>query len=435
MPLHKKGDKDDINNFRPISILPVFSKIFEKVVLKRLVSYLETAEILCEQQHGYRKGHSTVKAIVTFMEEVFAGMDRSAKSSAIFLDLSKAFDCVNHDILINKLHYYGIRGNALDLFRAYLTNRQHIIEINGKMSSSKEIKLGIPQGSLMSGILFLVYINDLSCCAPDCKMTIFADDTTLYNEATTETGLDQLEQKSLHEVTDWFNSNKLKLNSEKTQKLTFNLRTSNHQEAVKVLGVYLHDGLNWQEHIDDLCKKLSIATYQIRKVVEMTDASTGKLLYYSNFHSRINYSIILWGSTPFLQRVFVAQKKVLRTIARLGPSEHCRPIFIEMKILTAPSLYIYNCVMYIKENLSKFDRQLDIHCYQTRKDILRIPLHRLTTTQRSVVYQGIKFYNAIGNKIKEQTSRQFGINLKAFLVNKAFYSVQEFVNDPDLTIM
>lgn len=263
-----------MNNYRPISILPVFSKIFEKIVLKRLVGYLDAANILCEEQYGYRKSRSTVKAIAALLEEVFAGMDGSAKSSAVFLDLTKAFDCVSHEILIDKMEYYGIRGNALELFKSYLRNREQIVEVNGKMSSKKEVTQGVPQGAVLAGILFAIYINDLSSCAPDCRLFIFADDTTLYNKATTEYLLDQMEHKTIGEVTDWFNSNKLKLNTEKSQKLTFNLRSNNQQEAVKVLGVWLHSALSWQDHIDDLCKKLSIATYQIRKIVEITDTET-----------------------------------------------------------------------------------------------------------------------------------------------------------------
>ena len=142
---------------------------------------------------------------------------------------------------------------------------------------------------------------------------------------------------------------------------------------------------------------------------------------------------VLWGSTSFLQRVFVAQKKVVRIIAGMRPSEHCRPTFVEMRVMTVPSMFIYKSLMYIKENLQRFTRQVDIHAYQTRQDNnLRIPFHRLTTTQRSVVYQGIKFYNKIGNAIKTQTTSKFGNTLKHYLLNKAFYSVDEFLNATDL---
>ena len=172
IPLYKSGDCELIVNYRPVSILPSFSN--------RLLNYIDKHEILCNSEYGFRKQHSTTLALIDMYDKISSSIDQGKCSVGVFLALSKAFDTVNHDILLNKLDYYGIHGLSLDWFKSYLTNRSQFVEFNGASSSSKFISCGVPQGSILGPLLFLLYINDLSKVSDLVEFILFADDTNIF---------------------------------------------------------------------------------------------------------------------------------------------------------------------------------------------------------------------------------------------------------------
>jgi hypothetical protein len=178
VPLFKTGDPKNMDNYRPISLLSSFSKILEKIVCRRLCTFLETNNILSPQQFGFRSGHSTIHPMVHFLNHVSKALNEKEHTIAVFCNLRKAFDSCDHKILLRKIEKIGIRGNTLKWFSNYLSNRQQFITLNGIFSKLKSVRIGVPQGSILGPILFLLYINDL----PDCtllKSLLFADDTTL----------------------------------------------------------------------------------------------------------------------------------------------------------------------------------------------------------------------------------------------------------------
>ena len=179
VPLFKAGDRSLFTNYRPVSILPSFSKFLEKVVYSRLYNYLCKLEILCDNQFGFRKNHSTSLALIDLYEKISLALDRNEHAVGVFLDLSKAFDTVDHNILLDKLEHYGIRGVALDWVRSYLSNRLQFVQFNGHSSSPQTICCGVPQGSIL-GPFFLLYINDLSNVSTVVELILFADDTNLF---------------------------------------------------------------------------------------------------------------------------------------------------------------------------------------------------------------------------------------------------------------
>ena len=181
VPIFKSGNKKTLNNYRPISILPAFSKILEKLVCNRLVHFLETHNILYKHQYGFRKGHSTAQPILQLLKDISEANDKATKgvTLAIFLDLSKAFDTISHNILLHKLDHYGIRGVCKDRFASYLSNRKQYTTINDHTSSLLNITTGVPQGSILGPILLLIYINDI-CYISNLKLLCFADDTTAF---------------------------------------------------------------------------------------------------------------------------------------------------------------------------------------------------------------------------------------------------------------
>ena len=180
IPIYKSGDKKLFNNHRPISILPAISKVIEKIMYNRIIEFFNERKILTDAQYGFRGGRSTETALTTFKTDILQAFDKQEYSISLFLDLSKAFDTVNHQILLTKLEHYGIRNTTYRWFESYLTSRKQFVQYSDKKFNTLAISLGMPQGSNMGPLLFILYINDMVNCSRALKTILFADDTTLY---------------------------------------------------------------------------------------------------------------------------------------------------------------------------------------------------------------------------------------------------------------
>ena len=186
-PIYKKDDPHVPDNYRPISLLPSISKVFEKVAFLQLYDYFTENELIYDSQYGFRKLHSTELAAIELTDKIYTSLDNKKQPLAIFLDLSKAFDTIDHSILLYKLHYYGVKGTALNWFKRYLTNRSQQVEFNDTISSSKKIETGVPQGSILGPLLFIIYMNDISKVTDKFHFTLYADDTSLLKPLCTYT--------------------------------------------------------------------------------------------------------------------------------------------------------------------------------------------------------------------------------------------------------
>ena len=220
-PIFKSGDKSDFQNYRPISVLPSISKVFEKIVYNRLLSYLQSNNVLCDNQFGFRKNHSTYMALIELYDKVSLAIDNNEFSIGIFIDLSKAFDTLDHSILLKKLEHYGIRGMALEWFSSYLSNRKQCVSLNGVLSDFKSITHGVPQGSILGPLLFILYINDIVNCSEKLFFMLFAGDTNLFVSCREIMHLFDIVNIELSKLSDWFKVNKLSLNVKKTNYILF----------------------------------------------------------------------------------------------------------------------------------------------------------------------------------------------------------------------
>lgn len=447
-PVYKKGGREVLDNYRPISILPCFSKVLEKIASNQIKNYLETNKLFAKEQFGFRSAHNTSLAIANFVDQITSALDGSQSTLGVFCDLAKAFDCVQHDILLEKLKYYNFSESAVSWIKSYLSNRYQrtiIFKNNVKYTSNwNQLKFGVPQGSILGPLLFLLYINDLPVSVSP-KLVLYADDTTAILKANSNQDVKEIFQCALAELQNWFSANGLRLNNSKTQivkfqtaqnkelfekNISFNENSFPVSKSVNFLGVEIDSQLNWKANISKIIKKLNSICFQMIVLREVIETQTKLMLYYGLFFPIISYAIEFWGMSSQSNLVFKMQKKYIRIMTFSSKRKSCKPFFKELSILTIPSLYIYKCLIYVKNNLENLKEAQHDHQYNTRYcNDFQYPRHRLTLFQKTPQYMGRKLFNKLPGNLKHIINEnKFGGELKKFLLGKAFYSVDEFLN-------
>lgn len=438
IPIHKSGSTLDVNNFRPISLLSIFDKIIEKLMHKRLYKFLESSNILFDNQFGFRKQNSTAHALIQITEQIKTTIENGKFGCGIFIDLRKAFDTVNHAILLRKLEHYGVRGVSLQWFQSYLSNRKQYVYLNGSSSELKEISCGVPQGSVLGPLLFLLYINDLPNISEKLKFFLFADDTNIYYEANNLKDLERTINKELCWLNHWLNVNRLALNISKTNFVVFhpfnkplkeyitikiNKKAISEEKYVKYLGVLIDSTLSWTHQIQNISKKVARALgvmYRIRPFVTM---ALLKNIYYSLVYPHLLYGIQVWGFSfnNNINKLFVLQKKIVRMITyndktfyeTRGPLPHSAPMFKELGFLRIMDIFklqlfrfIYDCLNGLSpaQFRSWFKLLTDVHNYATRSNAVievnteAIQTLKLFVPQARTTHYGLKSINVYGPK-------------------------------------
>lgn len=452
-PIHKKGQITDINNYRPIALLPTSAKIFESAMVSRLYSFYEKFYILHKNQNGFRKNHSTTLAIYNYVKTIFEEINNKKYAVGLLLDMSKAYDRVSYEILLDKLYQSGIRGITHLWFKSYLNNRVQYVEIEntnletGEISHTHsdrvQVSGSIPQGSVLGCILFLIYINNLPNILDD-HTVLFADDVSVLIPCSNITELEDKLNSTLERIVTWLKSHNLELNLKKTKIIQFKpyqksaLPIAYHYKNTEIqsvpsatlLGIDLDTHLNWKPHIQQLLKKMSSFIYALYHLKRVTDFKTALTAYYAYAYSRLSYAITIWGNSCDIEKVFILQKKCLRILTNIKQTESCRPHFIKHQILTVTSIYILESCKFIRKHPHLYSPVKGTKRNDRYLNKLKVPFSKLKLVSSSPHVMTIKIYNHLPNSIKDiHQPSHFNRNLKAYLINKCYYNIQEFFQD------
>ena len=349
----------------------------------------------------------------------------------IFLDLAKAFDTVNHKILVKKMEYYGLRGVIGDLLSSFLTNRKQFINVSDIKSEIKNVTCGIPQGSVLGPLLFLLYINDMPSITT-LHSRLFADDTVLFTSARKIQELQFILNQQMPIVNDWFSANKLTINSQKTYYMIIDKKNSNNKDLkivinksrinktnnIKYLGVYIDDKLSWNAHIEDICKRLSKISGMLYKLRYYVNRKTLLNLYYALVHSFIQYGLISWGSASqkLIHKVEVLQNRIIRTITFSNRRERLQPLYKNLNILPINHLYkaeiaklmFKNITQSLPQNFQSYFKEIsNIHKYETRgaqNSNFFLPRVKSKKGSCSLKILGPKIWNNLPTEITELLS-------------------------------
>lgn len=445
IPLYKSKDKHSLENYRPISVLSAISKVVEKIVFKRLYNFLESHSLLSDSQYGFRPQHSTADAMIDFTNNICEAFEKNEHGIGIFLDLSKAFDTINHDILLKKLDWYGVRGRALDWFRNYLENRK---QYTAYKTASKPMPIthGVPQGSILGPLLFILYINDLPHAINYLKPILFADDTNLFHRSTNYSTLFSQANQDLCSLNEWFKANKLSLNINKTVYIVFSRSPNQKPENINIkigdsiiqqnqsatfLGITIDSHLNWKQQITKVKGKVKSSIYIINRIKNFIPKHSLLTLYQTLIQPHLEYGLILWGgaNVSLLKELFILQKKAIRIINKTHYYEHTSPLFRNNKILKLTDLYEYNIAKFmfrydqgiLPSSLNRiFTTNKTHHQYNTRnRNNPRIPLSKYSITIKSVKHRGPQIWNHIPITVRSsRTMNTFRFKLKNNILNK-----------------
>ena len=372
IPIYKASNNNLLKNYRPISLLPAFSKLFEKVMFIKIMSFLSSQNILYKHQYGFRPKHQTIHPIIHLLNQCAEVSNKQRKqfTLSIFCDLSKAFDVINHDILIYKLEYYGIRGLAKNWILNYLSNRKQYVQYDNHISDSCSINCGVPQGSILGPLLYLIYVNDISA-STEGKLLSFADDTSLFLSAEDINTLFQIANFEINNLYDWFCANKLSLNAKKTKYIVIRppylkcdlvnlyikingvcldqIGKHTNEHSIKFLGVHIDEHLSWKNHLNHINNKISRSLFMLKQVKYLLPTETLKTLYFAMIHPHLVYGILAWGNAnkTELNRTILLQKRAIRLINRASYNSHTEPLFKISNILKLNDLYKYEVILFM----------------------------------------------------------------------------------------
>ena len=419
IPIHKGDSRLEMSNYRPISLLPMLSKIFEKLMYARLIDFLSKHNILYENQFGFQSNLSTEFAVSKLLNYIIETLEKSEIGVCIFLDFAKAFDTVNHEILIQKLEYYGIRGVALNWMKSYLTNRMQCTEVGDTQSELELVKCGVPQGSVLGPLLFLLYINDIVKSSNLFRFTLFADDTSLYYSCKNTSNLEETINGELSKISDWLSANRLSLNVGKSKLLFYTNKNRDTLNGIKIkirneelkevdhakyLGVIMDNKLNWAMHINNIKLRLSKGISMLAKIRHYIPESALRSLYFTFINSHIDYNLLNWGtaSPTALDTISSKTRKAIRIISFKDKDDTALPLFKQHSILPLlKNLEMKQAFFMWKLSNGMLPPSLAANFRIVRNQIA-VAHNRLSSHSNHITYAGPRLWQKLPTDIKDK---------------------------------
>lgn len=433
-PIFKAGDKQDVTNYRPISILPAISKVIEKTVAEQLVKHLNTKKLMHPMQFGFRANHSTDTACCYFVEHIKANLDKGGVVGAVFLDLRKAFDTVNHTVLLSKLACFQLAPSVLKWIESYLLNRAQCVKINDKASSLKACSMGVPQGSILGPLLFSTYINDLPSVCDGVEILMYADDTVLFTHGK---DLGQVANKltqTLTNVSMWLKNSCLTLNTEKTVTMFFHNRFKlniipdiyvdgtklKNVEEFKYLGVILDSTLSFKKHIKKLGNTVKYSISNFRHIRNSLTVDAAVTYVNAMIMSHLHYCLSSWSQAnkTVLRSIDSLYKQALKVLDRRSFQYHHCPILGKYNMLSLENIIRFSDLRLIhkiihnaappplKTFVQPCSEQMSRTSRSTSRGDCSLPNRRTTFAQSAFSFRATKTWNSLPSDLKCITDYQ-----------------------------
>ena len=437
-PIFKQGSKDDRSNYRPISVLPVVPRLFEKLVYNQLYDYLDKNKMIFTDQSGFRALHSVLTSLLKCTNDWYLNIDKGKYTAVVYIDLKKAFDTVDHDILLRKLNFCGLKGKELSWFRSYLTDRRQCCKVNGRISATDSITCGVPQGSCLGPLLFLVYINDLPSCLKNSLVSMHADDTSIYYASESVSEINQAVNADLEALKGWLEGNKLSLNVAKTDAMIIGsngkLRKIDSVDStkpqfkigsediklvkeVKYLGVQVDHQLKWTSQLALTTNKISRGIGMLRYAKQYLPLSTVKTMYKSLVEPYFRYCCPVWGNAgvTVIEKLQKLQNRAAKLVTNSPFDATALPVIRALQWPTVRELIDFesqkivfrslkgDAPSYMKDMFTRVNNSTARSLRNAEVD-LRLPLLKSAGGQKCFSYRGAKLWNSLGTDAKNSST-------------------------------
>lgn len=442
--VYKSGEPNLVKNYRPISVLPVLSKLLERVVTARITDHFVSNNLLTEFQFGFRQKHTVENAIHKILTDIYSDFNNGEYGLGVFVDLSKAFDTLDRVILLEKLEFYGVKDVELRWVQSYFFARQQYVVFEEGKSSISNVNCGVPQGSIIGPLMFIIYINDIINSSNVAKYVMFADDTNIFMSSSNLRLLYNTMNSEMAKICKWFSANKLTLNTDKTQYMIFHRHKKKiHPETIsdlyvngnkikrvsvtKFLGVWMDENLVWGEHVRQVVLKVSKYLFVFRKIRPLLQPASLKLIYHTLIYPNLMYCLTVWGNCTNVVKnpVIILQKKLVRAMCGSAYLEHTAPLFEQLKFLTFPNLITYSCGLYVYRSINNLYATNNFQTYHnmyntrlTAQNVLVTNFSNTNHSKQSIMCSGPAVWNQIPSEIRQiENCNTFKFNFKRHLIS------------------
>lgn len=435
-PLYKGGDSQQCNNYRPVSVLPIMSKIMEKTANSQLTNFLNNIDFFYPCQYGFRESSDTMSATLDLIGDIQKKLNEKQKGAMVSLDLRKAFDTVDHGILLLKLKKLGLMFSTHKWFSSFLDPRKQFVSLDGTQSSEKNLNCGVPQGSIIAPTLFLIYINSISKLKLSGMLRLYADDTLLVYFGHSFDTLKIHIKNDLKLISKWLDSHKLSLNIEKSSYICLSNKKCNFSEPIiidqskilqystqiKYLGLWIDETLTWQYHIETLRKRIRGPIGILKKLNALIPKKFLRPLFFSLIQSQLQYLIGVWFPTKkmIIQPLITLHKKAIKNIYCLPHTfptlqlyEYCKIKSLEDIFKTQICTFIHQIVNSDKHSTTKFNKRINVHLHNTRYcNNLEVIRPKNNFGVNSIFFKGVKIYNNLPSNLKMLNTTKFKNKIK-----------------------